>query len=323
MAMHLFASLDVRHTAMASYHPQCNSQAEVCNKMIAKYLAAFVNESTLDWELYVPALAFAYNTSFHRSVKATPFRLTFGVEARLPFFFAHNFQRLHSPTLPGDSLLDQLHVARNLAVENNLLAMDKQKECFDKSATHHVFHEGQFVLMEDFYFLHRNCKLTHCYSGPFRILRVKGLHNVELLLTNSHKIIVNVTRVKPYFSLAPSSNDDVNGFSHLETEQVSHDVPQVLPTFQPPPLSLAHSRLPGRPRKLASGLDDSLPVEKKVLSLCHPLPLFRFQKGGRVISLQARSRQTKRCQMLHALIQCVHVHRWQLQRLCTLHLCQD
>jgi hypothetical protein len=51
MAEQLFHSLDVRHSTTASYHPQCNSQAKVCNKTIAKYLAAFVSESTLDWEL--------------------------------------------------------------------------------------------------------------------------------------------------------------------------------------------------------------------------------------------------------------------------------
>jgi transposase InsO family protein len=73
MAEQLFASLNVHHTTMASYHPQCNSQAEVCNKTIAKDLAAFVDESNFDWELYVPALAFAYNTSFHQSIKPTPF----------------------------------------------------------------------------------------------------------------------------------------------------------------------------------------------------------------------------------------------------------
>ncbi len=65
MAEQLFASLDMRHTTMASYHPQCNSQVEVCNNTITKYLAAYVDESTFDWEVYVPALAFAYNTSFH------------------------------------------------------------------------------------------------------------------------------------------------------------------------------------------------------------------------------------------------------------------
>jgi len=88
MAEHLFSSLNIRHSTTSSYHPQCNSQAEVCNKTIAKYLAAFVDESTLDWEIYVPALMFAYNTSYHRSIKATPFSVTYGLEARLPSFFA-------------------------------------------------------------------------------------------------------------------------------------------------------------------------------------------------------------------------------------------
>ncbi len=43
MAEHLFDALQVRHSTTSAYHPQCNSQAEVCNKTIAKYLAAFVD----------------------------------------------------------------------------------------------------------------------------------------------------------------------------------------------------------------------------------------------------------------------------------------
>jgi transposase InsO family protein len=84
MAEHLFSSLNIRHSTTSSYHPQCNSQAEVCNKTIAKYLAAFIDESTLDWEIYVPALMFAYNTSYHCSIKATPSSLTYGLEAGFP-----------------------------------------------------------------------------------------------------------------------------------------------------------------------------------------------------------------------------------------------
>ncbi len=59
MAQKLLSALDIWHTTTSSYHPQCNSQAEVCNKTIAKYLAAFVDESTLDREVYVPALMLA------------------------------------------------------------------------------------------------------------------------------------------------------------------------------------------------------------------------------------------------------------------------
>jgi hypothetical protein len=91
-------------------------------------------------------MMFAYNTSYHCSVKVTPFSLTFGLEARLPSFFAPDFQWLHDPELSNANLLTQLRTAREKAVANNLLATDKQEAHFNLSATHHDYHEGQFVL---------------------------------------------------------------------------------------------------------------------------------------------------------------------------------
>jgi hypothetical protein len=250
MATQLFKALNIRYSTTLSYHPQCNSEAEVCNKTIAKYLAAFVDSSTLDWEPYVPALMFAYNTSFHRSIQAMPFSLTYGLEARLPAFFVPDFCRMHDPDSANNNLLTTLHHARDLAVQNNLLATDKQKEYFDKKALHHTFHEGQFVLLNEFNFLSKNRKLAPKYSGPFKILQVKGPHNVELLLTNGRKIVVNVAHVKQYFS--PGTTSCLSHSSHEETikaclpneDVISHgDVNN----FQPPALTPSHTRKPTRP----------------------------------------------------------------------------
>jgi hypothetical protein len=243
MARYLFDALDVHHSTTASYHPQCNSQAEVCNKTIAQYLSTAVNEATTDWELFLPALAFAYNTSYHRSVRATPFSLTFGLEARRPAFFASDIDRLHDGSEAGTHL-DRLRRARQLAVEHTLAATDKQKENYDVKATHHSYHEGQFVLLEVFNFLNKNRKLAPKFSGPFRILRVKGDHNVELLLTNGCKIVVNVARIKPYLKeYGPSVSDAAVAPGNTPSADT------------PPPLTLAHSCCPGRPRT-------ALPVEK-------------------------------------------------------------
>jgi hypothetical protein len=76
----LYKLLQIKHTTTSPYWPQCNSQAEVANKTIQKYLASFVDETTLDWPLYMAPKAFAYNTSLHRSIKSTPYFLTFGQE---------------------------------------------------------------------------------------------------------------------------------------------------------------------------------------------------------------------------------------------------
>jgi transposase InsO family protein len=143
MAEHLFASLDIRHSTTSSYHPQCNSQAEVCNKTITKYLAALVDDSTLDWEIYIPALMFVYNTSYHYSIQATPFSLTYSIKAWLPFFFAPDFRRLHNPAGQEGDMAARLQASRNLTVAHNLDTTDQQKKYFDKKARHHDFHEGQ------------------------------------------------------------------------------------------------------------------------------------------------------------------------------------
>ncbi len=69
----LFKRFCTNHLTTSPHHPQCNSQAEVANKTIAKYLASFCDDSTLDWELYLAPLMFSYNTSFHRSIKSSSF----------------------------------------------------------------------------------------------------------------------------------------------------------------------------------------------------------------------------------------------------------
>jgi hypothetical protein len=138
---------------------------------------------------------------------------------------------------------------------------------------HHEYQVGQFVLMEDFNFLNKNRKLAPRFSGPFRILHVKGSHNLKLLLTNGRKIVVNVARVKPYFS--SQSFGDTNGLLHLATDKVTDSAAR--PSLDPPPLSLAHSRRPSRPRKLG-GVDDKEVIQKKVLS---PSPTVSFSKRGK------------------------------------------
>jgi hypothetical protein len=128
-------------------------------------------------------------------VQASPFSLTYGIEACLPAFFAPDFRCLHDSDSANDNLLGTLQSACELAMQNKLLAMDKQKEYFDKKALHHTFNKGQYVLLNEFNFLNKNKKLAPKFSGPFKILRVKGPHNVELLLTNGRKILVNVAHV--------------------------------------------------------------------------------------------------------------------------------
>jgi hypothetical protein len=45
--------------------------------MVKKYLASFVDDITLNWETFLPALALSCNTSYHSTIATPPFELLF------------------------------------------------------------------------------------------------------------------------------------------------------------------------------------------------------------------------------------------------------
>ena len=47
----LFKLLQIKHVHTTPYHPAVNSAVEIINKTVAKYLASFVDSTTLDWPL--------------------------------------------------------------------------------------------------------------------------------------------------------------------------------------------------------------------------------------------------------------------------------
>jgi hypothetical protein len=95
LSAELFQLLNVRHTKTSLAHPQCNAQVEVFNKTVKKFLQSFVDDTTLNWETFLPALAIRYNTSYHSTIATTPFELLFGEKARLPSFPNEDIQQLH------------------------------------------------------------------------------------------------------------------------------------------------------------------------------------------------------------------------------------
>jgi hypothetical protein len=59
---------------------------EVFNKKVKKFLQSFVDDTTLNWEMFLPGLAISYNTGYHSTIATTPFKLLSGEKAKLPSF---------------------------------------------------------------------------------------------------------------------------------------------------------------------------------------------------------------------------------------------
>jgi transposase InsO family protein len=81
LSAELFQLLNVRHTKTSPAHPHCNAQVEVFNKTAKHFLQSFVDDTTLNWETFLAALAISYNTSYHSTIATTQFELLFGEKA--------------------------------------------------------------------------------------------------------------------------------------------------------------------------------------------------------------------------------------------------
>ena len=107
-----------------------------------------MDTNTLNWELYLAPMAFAYNTSFHRTINSTPIKVTYGINARTPYF---DSRKLYGDDLPTE-LYQKMQVchdmAKNLAQESNEKAVDKYTKDHDKKLTPRIFKEGEKVLLK-------------------------------------------------------------------------------------------------------------------------------------------------------------------------------
>ena len=196
LSAEMFELLNVQHSKTSPYHPQCNSQVEVFNKTVKKYLASYVDDSTLNWDEWLPALMLAYNTSYHSTIATTPFELLFGVKPRLPSLPAPDIERHHYGESIAAERFQMLQQARRLAQQTAAEQGEKYKNQYDKLASPHKFEIGQKVWLSDTTSIGKNAKLTPNWIGPYQIIDINDT-NAKLQIKNKQKV-VNIARLKMF-----------------------------------------------------------------------------------------------------------------------------
>ena len=74
----------IEKTRATPYHPQGNGQVERFNRLIADPLSKYCAEKPREWDVFLPYITFAYNTTVHRTIGATPYSMIFQREAQYP-----------------------------------------------------------------------------------------------------------------------------------------------------------------------------------------------------------------------------------------------
>ena len=240
LSKELFSLLQIKHTTTTPGHPQCNAQAEVFNKTMAKYLASFVDNSTLDWEQYLPALRFAYNTSYHSTIATTPFELLYGMKARTPSLPGQDVQRKFYGESFASERLQILQKAREIAKEHMDAKQGEYKFQHDKKSQPHDFSIGQQVWYAQTDFLGKNRKLAPKWLGPALLIEVNESVG-KIKLSNNKTKTLNVRKLKHFFPRDQASDSDADS-THEDDDATSQPDADDLINFDPAPTDRPHTR---------------------------------------------------------------------------------
>ncbi|GJR73819.1 putative nucleotidyltransferase, ribonuclease H [Tanacetum coccineum] len=166
-----------------SFHPQTDGQSERTIQTLEDMLRACALEWTGSWDEYLCLVEFAYNNSWHASIKAAPFKLLYGRKCRAPICWDEVGERL----IEGPELIEITNEKVAVAKEKLKEARSRQKSYADKHQRDLEFQVGDrvFLKVSPFRGVKRfgiKGKLSPRFIGPFEILERIGEVSYRLAL---------------------------------------------------------------------------------------------------------------------------------------------
>jgi transposase InsO family protein len=232
---------NVHQMNTTAYHPQTDGLVERFNRTLCDMLACYVHDEPELWDIYLPFVTLAYNTSNQTSLNETPFFLFYGREPNLPTDEVKSI-RYRAVENEGEKYRQEWQIALNLARTNLSKAQEKQKHNYDRGSKISSYRVGQHVLINSTV---STGKFSNRWDGPYRIVRIVSDVNIEVIDTEKEwkfqgrttPFIVHVNRMK-LINFNPTTNQLQNA---------------IVPETNDDKLVTTNKR--GRPRKLADTKD--------------------------------------------------------------------
>lgn len=185
----LFKSLGVTLHFSTSYHPQTDGQTERVNQCLENYFRCMAFQHPKKWNNWLAHAEWWYNTSFHTSLKMTPFHALYG---RPPPMIVELFLPMDDSDALSVSTATEA-IATQIK-ENLLKAQERMKHFAEKNRSERTLDVGDMVYFKIQPYrhtslsLHRILKLHPKFYGPFRVLEKIGVVSYRLLLPEGCKL---------------------------------------------------------------------------------------------------------------------------------------
>lgn len=134
------------HIYSTTYHPQTNGIVERFNATFVPQLAKLHDSQHNNWDEYLQAVVFAYNTGVHKSTKYSPYELLYGRTARLPIHTRPQYFSFTKPNDYFDQLRKTLRIYHQTARNHIVVQQQHNKQNYDSNRKDPQYNLGDIVL---------------------------------------------------------------------------------------------------------------------------------------------------------------------------------
>jgi hypothetical protein len=126
-----------------SYHPETDGKTERVNQVMEDMIRMYVMDNQTQWEKYIPLVEFAYNNSYHSSIRMPPYEALYGRPCRTPL----SWDRLEDQVRVGIELIQEME-EQVIQIRKRLKeAQDRQKSYADVHRTDQSYEVGDQVFI--------------------------------------------------------------------------------------------------------------------------------------------------------------------------------
>ena len=193
--------LGLKHTFIAPYNSQCNGKVENVHKTVKTMLRAFIEDFSEDWDLLLPLVEFAVNTSQSDVTNYTPFFLHFGRHPIMPLDVI--YESVYRPPMTTDEYVGTLLARRDKvfrwAAHFRGLATEKQARRQDAKNKNQIkkLALGDHVLLKNR--SEKDNENPDSLARKYRPIWYKKVHRIHTDLNNGSYLVKDIKGENPPF----------------------------------------------------------------------------------------------------------------------------